>query len=98
MARKNNTDTVTYQIDTSRLTMSEDKYVDQLRQFLEERIDNCNIKKDGNTLNVSVPSSLNLRDLKRNADKFIYQAGLKTEYRLVSLQNKGIKGFQIMNK
>ena len=98
MARKKKIETDTYQIDASRLSMSEDKYIDQLRQFLEERINNCKVKKDGNKLQVEVPTKISLRDLKQRADKFLYRSGLKLEYRLVSLQNEGAKGYQIMNR
>lgn len=98
MARKKKTEMVTYQIDTDKLSMSEDKYVGQLRQFLEERIDDCKIDKDGKKLIVNVPKNVNLRLLKQRADKFLYQSGLKLEYRLVSMQNKGIQGYQIMNR
>ena len=98
MARKKKVETKTYQIDTSKLTLKEDKYIDQLRQFLEERIANCNVKKDGNKLHIEVPSDVSSRSVKQSADKFLYQSGLKLEYRLVSLQNGGISGYQIMNR
>ena len=98
MARKKKVETKTYQINTSKLTLKEDKYVDQLRQFLEERISDCNVNKDGNKLHVEVPGEISQRTIKQAADKFLYQSGLKLEYRLVSLQNEGINGYQIMNR
>ena len=87
-----------YQIDVSRLSLKEEKYISQLSQFLEERISDCKIKKDGHKLHVEVPNTITSRMLKHRAEKFLYQSGLKLEYRLVSLQNQGIKGYQIMNR
>jgi hypothetical protein len=86
------------QIDASRLSLKEDKYISQLSQFLEERISDCKIKKEGHKLNIDVPTTVTSRMLKHKAEKFLYQTGLKLEYRLVSLQNQGIKGYQIMNR
>ena len=85
-----------YIIDVSKLSLSEDKYVSELRQYLEEQISECKIKKDGNKLKVEAPNNISLRVLKQRTDKFLYRSGLKNEYRLISLQNKGIKGYQIM--
>ena len=82
----------------SRLSLSEDKYISQMSQFLEERIKDCKINKEGNKLQIEVPKPFNSRMLKHRAEKFLYQSGLKLEYRLVSLQNQGLKGFQIMNR
>ena len=87
-----------YEIDLSKLSFTKEKYIDQIKQFIEEHMSESKVSKSGNSLNVSVPESISKRMLKMRISKFLYSSGLKSEYRLISMENAGKAGYQIMER
>ncbi len=74
-----------YVIDTERFGFKDEKFVEQMAQFLEERIPDSEIAIEGNIVKAEVPDEYTKRMFKLRGNKFLYQAGLKDDYRLVSL-------------
>ncbi len=81
----------------SKLSLTKEKYIEQLGQYLEEQI-KATIAKDGGVLVITVPKETEKRTVRFRANKFLYQSGLKNSYKLVSwIGGKG-NGYQILEK
>ena len=98
MARKKKIETIDYIVDVAKLGLKKDKYIEQAKQYVEENIVNSKVSKDGNTLNVNVPKPVSKKMLKLRLNKFLYNAGLKEDFRLISLVSEKGNGFQIMDR
>ncbi|UYP47350.1 hypothetical protein NEF87_003635 [Candidatus Lokiarchaeum ossiferum] len=98
MARKKKIETVEYIFDVTKLGLKKDKYISQSEQYIEENIANSKISKEGSTIKISVPVSFSKKMLKLRLNKFIYNAGLKDDFRLISLVNEKGNGFQVMDR
>ena len=98
MARKKKSEGITFEVNLAKFALTKEKYIDQLSQFLEEHLSSSKVTKDGNSLKVTVPESFSKNMLKLRIDKYLYQAGLKENYRLVSLGKSELPGFQIMER
>ena len=98
MARKKKIETVEYIFDVSKIALKKNKYITQSEQYIEENIANSKISKDGNILKINVPITFSKKMLKLRLNKFIYTAGLKEDFRLISLVNDKGNGFQIMDR
>ena len=91
------TETSEYSIDVRKLSLTKEKYIEQLGQYLEEQI-KATIAKDGGVLVITVPKETEKRTVRFRANKFLYQSGLKNSYKLVSwIGGKG-NGYQILEK
>ncbi len=101
MARKKKSKKVPtheFEIDASKLIPGKEKFVTQLMQFLDEQVAGAKTTKAGNLINVNVPTTFSKSMLKLRVNKFLYQSGLKTEYRLIALSKKDVSGFQIYTR
>ncbi len=100
MARKKKIETKDYLLDTStKFSLSKDIYIDQIKKYLEQNIKpKCKISKDGNKLNISVPITVSKKMLKMRMNKYLYTAGLKTEYRIITLNSDKGEGYKIIEK
>ena len=87
-----------FSIDASKLIPGKEKAVGQLMQFLDEQIQGSKTTKDGNMITVSIPTTFSKTMLKLRVNKFLYQSGLKSEYRLIALSKKDVSGFQIYTR
>jgi hypothetical protein len=90
--------TIDYQIDVSKLSLTQEKYINQIGQFVEENIPSSSARKDGNILDITVPVAITKRMLRLRVNKFLYQSGLKAQYRLVSLVTNEATGYQIIER
>ena len=87
-----------YEIEVSKLGFTKEKYVDQIKQFIEEHVPSSKVSKSGSSLNVTVPESFSKRMLKMRVNKFLYSSGLKSDFRLISMEKSGKMGYQIMER
>ncbi|TFH29257.1 MAG: hypothetical protein E4G98_04155 [Promethearchaeota archaeon] len=98
MARKKKGELTLYQLDVSKISVLKEKYIEQVMQFLEEKISASEIAKEGNMVNINVPTSISKKFLKLRIKKYLYQAGLKSEFKIVALPKGEASGFQILNR
>ena len=86
-----------YVIECEKFKFRDEKFVDQLAQFLEEKISDSKIKIDGDNINVELPDTWTKKMMKLRAQKFLYQAGLDSSYRFVSLvKSKAGEGYMVV--
>ncbi|MHA1672114.1 MAG: 60S ribosomal protein L22 [Promethearchaeota archaeon] len=98
MARKKKVELSLYQLDVSKISVLKEKYIEQIMQYLEENVTSSEIAKEGNKVNINVPSSISKKFLKLRIKKYLYQAGLKDEFKIVALPKGEVSGFQILNR
>lgn len=99
MARKKKADLKTYQLDVSKIsTLKKANYTEQIMQYLDENIPTSEISKEGNVVKINVPISLSKKFLKLRIKKYIYQAGLKDEFKIVALPKGEVPGFQVLER
>ena len=98
MARKKKEEKILYQLDTEKLSLSNEKHIEPMMQFLSENIKTSEIAKDGKMVNIEVSPSISKKIVKLRVKKYFYQAGLKEEYRIVALPKSDANGFQIIPK
>ena len=98
MAKKKKIETIEYIVDTAKLGLKKEKYIDQTRQYVEENIANSKVSKNGSILNINVPKNVSKKMLKLRLNKYLYNAGLKEDFRLISLVSEKGNGFQIMDR
>ena len=98
MARKKKVELTLYKLDISKISVLKEKYIEQVMQYLEENIASSEIVKEGNMVNINVPPSISKKFIKLRIKKYLYQAGLKDEFKIVALQKGEVSGFQILNR
>ncbi|MHA1720725.1 MAG: hypothetical protein ACTSWX_11070 [Promethearchaeota archaeon] len=102
MARKKKKEkkesTHTIEVNTSKLSISQEKYIDQMIQFISENLKVSEVSKDGNKVNVILPVSITKRMLKLRLNRFLYQSGLKSEFKIISMLNEGKQGYKFMER
>ena len=54
--------------------------------------------KDGNHVSVTLPESISKKMFKLRLNRFLYQSGLKDDFRLISMLNEGKQGYMIMDR
>lgn len=87
-----------FTLDVSKLTLTKEKYIDQIGQYIQEHIPKTSITRDGNMLTIKVPTETDKRLLRLRITKFLYQSGLKSGYKVVSwIGGKG-NGYQILER
>ena len=99
MARKKKKEpTHVFEVNVSKLSISQEKYVDQMIQFISENLSSAKANKDGNKVNVELPTSISKKMFKLRLNRFLYQSGLKNDFRLISMLNEGKQGYMIMDR
>ncbi len=98
MARKKKVESSLFQLDVSKISVLKEKYIEQIMQYLEENVASSEIAKEGNMVNINVPPSISKKFLKLRIKKYLYQAGLKEEFKIVALPKGEVPGFQILNR
>lgn len=66
--------------------------------FISENLKVNDVSKDGNKVNVELPESITKRMFKLRLNRFLYQSGLKTDFRLISMLNEGKQGYMFMDR
>ncbi len=99
MARKKKKEpTHIFEVNVSKLSISQEKYVDQMISFISENLKVNDVSKDGNHVSVTLPESITKRMFKLRLNRFLYQSGLKSDFRLISMLNEGKQGYMFMNR
>ncbi|MHA1611078.1 MAG: hypothetical protein ACTSYU_03410 [Promethearchaeota archaeon] len=98
MARKKKIELTLYKLDVSKISVLKEKYIEQVMQYLEENIESSEIVKEGNMVNINVPLSISKKYIKIRIKKYLYQAGLKEEFKIVALPKGEVSGFKILNR
>ena len=87
-----------FEVNVSKLSISQEKYVDQMISFISENLKEAKASKDGNHVSVTLPESISKKMFKLRLNRFLYQSGLKNDFRLVSMLNEGKQGYMIMDR
>ena len=99
MARKKKKEpTHVFEVNVSKLSLSQEKYVDQMISFISENLKVNDVSKDGNHISVTLPESITKRMFKLRLNRFLYQSGLKSDFRLISMLNEGKQGYMFMDR
>ncbi len=99
MARKKKKEiTHTFEVNVSKLSISQEKYVDQMISFISENLKVEDITKDGNKVNIELPQTISKKMFKLRLNRFLYQSGLKSDFRLISMLNEGKQGYMFMDR
>ena len=99
MARKKKKEpTHIFEVNVSKLSISQEKYVDQMISFISENLKVNDVSKDGNKVNIELPTSISKKMFKLRLNRFLYQSGLKSDFRLISMLNEGKQGYMFMNR
>lgn len=97
MARKKKIELNLFHLDVSKISGTKEKHIEQLMQYVEESITDSKLSKDGNTVKIEVPPSISKKVIKLRVKKYLYQAGLKEEFKVVALPKGEVPGFQILS-
>ena len=73
-----------FKIDFSKVSLKLDKYLDPMGRFIMEHLPETEVTKEGNVLNVKVPTKVSKRMLNLRIEKFLYQSGLKDTCKFVA--------------
>ncbi|MFW9822432.1 MAG: hypothetical protein ACFFE4_05830 [Candidatus Thorarchaeota archaeon] len=80
------------------LSFKSDQHVIDLIRFLAEALPQISLDRDGNELNVSIPSKLSKRVLRLRIKKFLYKKGLNKDFRPISFKSLDKEGYTIKEK
>lgn len=84
-------------VEVSQLALENDKYIGDMARFLEERIKDLKIERQGNNLVLTVPKNFSRRLVREILKKFLYLSQLDNKFRPISLQESD-KGYKIYKK
>ncbi|QEE15425.1 hypothetical protein DSAG12_01250 [Promethearchaeum syntrophicum] len=99
MARKKKKEpTHVFEVNVSKLSISQEKYIDQMIQFISDNMKVKDVSKDGNKVNFELPESISKKMFKLRLNRFLYQSDLKNDFRLISMLNEGKQGYMIMER
>lgn len=84
-------------LELTQLASENDKYVGDLARFLEEKIEDIKIAREGNRLTLTVDEKISRRKIRDYLKKFLYLARLEDVYRPIALQESE-KGYEIHSR
>ncbi len=87
-----------FEVNVSKLSLSQEKYVDQMISFISENLKVKDVSKDGNKVDVELPKTISKKMFKLRLNRFLYQSGLKSDFRLISMLNEGKQGYMFMDR
>ena len=93
---KSNIETKEITIDLNQLATENEKFINDVAEFLQEKIDNLNTVRNGDSLVLTVEQNMSRRKIKDFLKKFLYLANLN-DYRPIAL-TKDKKGYEIHKK
>lgn len=93
-SNKSEVETKKITIDLTQLSVENDKYLKDVAQFLQEKIDDLETVRDGNSLVITVDQDFSQRKIKDYLKKFLYLADLDKKFRPIALSQES-KGYQI---
>ena len=87
-----------FEVNVSKLSLSQEKYVDQMISFISENLKVKDVSKDGNKVDVELPKTISKKMFKLRLNRFLYLSGLKSDFRLISMLNEGKQGYMFMDR
>ncbi len=91
-------DTKELTIDVKDLSMEKEQYIEDLLRYLEEQLQQIEISRSGNNIELTVPSNMSNRVIKLRIKKFLHRKNLTEKYRPISYNTSDIKGYRIKEK
>ncbi len=85
-------------IDVKDLSIEKEQYIEDLLRFLEEQLSQIEISRNGNSIELIVPSNMSNRVIKLRIKKFLHRKNLTEKYRPISYNTSDIKGYRIKEK
>lgn len=86
-------------INADQLSFNNDKEIDNLARFLEERIPKAKgldeVVRSKNVLSLSLTKPVSKRDIKQYVTKFLHRAGLRLDYRCLATYQEKDADFMI---
>ena len=80
------------------LSFKSDQHVVDLIRYLSEALPQINLDRDGNEINVSLPTNLSRRAVRLRIKKFLYKKGLNNDFRPISYKSTDKEGYSIKEK
>ncbi|MHA1341705.1 MAG: hypothetical protein ACTSRZ_17615 [Promethearchaeota archaeon] len=91
---KEEVETVEIVFNMDKLASRNDSFVGDFARFLEDRIEEIRIERDGNNLVLTFPKSYSRRNIRSFVKKFLYTNGLWNDFRVIALQDEDV-GYKI---
>jgi len=91
-------DTKELTIDVKDLSMEKEQYIEDLLRYLEEQLQQIEISRSGNRIELTVPSTMSNRVIKLRIKKYLHRQNLTDKYRPISYNSSDIKGYIIKEK
>ncbi|MBD3197844.1 MAG: hypothetical protein GF317_22525 [Candidatus Lokiarchaeota archaeon] len=88
----------TLYVNVKELSFKEDQHVDDLTQFLTEEFPQLEIAREGNEIEINMPSTLSNRAIKLRIKKFLYKKNLKEGFRPISLTDPDKEGYTVKER
>ena len=91
-------ETKTLYVNVKDLSFKSEQYIDDLMQFIVEQIPHLDVNREGNELEITMPSDLSKRAIKLRIKKFLYKKDLKDDYRPIAYREDERDGYTIKER
>ena len=91
-------ETKSFIINVKDLSFKSEQHVLDLIRFLSEALPQITLDRNGNEINVEMPSKLSKRALRLRIKKFLYKKGLYNDFRPISYKTTEAEGYTVKEK
>ena len=85
-------------INVKDLSFKSEQHVLDLIRFISEALPQITLERNGNEINVVMPSKLSKRVLRLRIKKFLYKKGLYNDFRPISYKTMETEGYTVKEK
>ena len=85
-------------INVKDLSFKSEQHVLDLIRFLSEALPQITLDRNGNEVNVEMPSKLSKRALRLRIKKFLYKKGLNNDFRPIAYKTTEAEGYTVKEK
>jgi hypothetical protein len=85
-------------INVKELSFKSEQHVLDLIRFLSEALPQITLDRNGNDINVEMPTKLSRRAVKLRIKKFLYKNGLHNDFRPISHKTSKNEGYTVKEK
>ncbi|MFW9819846.1 MAG: hypothetical protein ACFFE5_09570 [Candidatus Thorarchaeota archaeon] len=85
-------------INVKELSFKSEQHVLDLVRFLSEALPQITLDRNGNEINVEMPSKLSRRTIKLRIKKFLYKNGLHNDFRPIAHKTSEKEGYTVKEK
>ncbi len=85
-------------INVKDLSFKSEQHVLDLIRFLSEALPQITLERNGNEINVEMPSKLSKRALRLRIKKFLYKKGLYNDFRPIAYKTTEAEGYTVKEK